>query len=124
MKALPLILACLAVTTPARATPGYGDPLPVTTGTVHQVSTLAGLKSAVSTVNAVGAPATILLADGTYVLDIPMLHITCPGLIIRGESGNRDAVVIRGPDEGPAASTSHVFLLSADHVTIADLTLG
>lgn len=124
MKTLPLVLTYLAATATAHALPGYGAPLTVSTGTVHHVSTLAGLKSAVDTANGEALPATILVADGTYVLDVPMLHITCPGLVVRGESGNRDAVVLRGPDEGPSASTAHIFLLSADHVTIADLTLG
>jgi len=108
----------------AVAEPGYGDPLSLTTGIVHTVGTLSELKTAVNTINAAGIPATILLSDGTYVLDISMLHVTCPGLIVRSAGGDRDAVVIRGPDEGPAAALHHVFLLSADNVTIADMTLG
>lgn len=108
----------------ARAEPGYGEPLTLTTGIVHAVDTLARLKAAVNDVNAAGVPATILVSDGTYVLDISMLHITCPGLIMRGAGGDRDAVVLRGPDEGPGAALHHVFLVSADNVVIADMTFG
>jgi len=124
MKAMLPILLLLAATATARAAPGYGDPLTLTTGTAYRVSTLAELNSAVDTANGAGIPATILLDDGTYTLDRTMFHIRCPGLVIRGESGDRDAVTIRGPDEGTAASAHHIFLLSADNVTIADLTLG
>jgi hypothetical protein len=114
----------LTAARPAAAGPGYGEPLSLTTGTVHRVGTLTQLKAAVGTVNAAGAPATILLFDGIYMLDVSMLHITCPGLIVRGETGNRDAVVVRGPDEGTAAALHHVFLLSANDIIIADMTLG
>jgi hypothetical protein len=41
--------------------------------------------------------ATLLLADGTYLLDVPALDIRCPVLVIRSASGNRDAVTVRGP---------------------------
>jgi hypothetical protein len=106
------------------AAPGYGDPLSVTHGTVYPVATDQELQNAVTTVNDIGAPATILIADGTYVLQVPMLHLSSPNLIVRSASGERDRVVLRGPDEGPTASLHHVFLISADNITIADLTFG
>ena len=74
--------------------------------------------------NAAGSPATILVSNGVYVLDVPTLNITCPGLVIRSASGDRNAVVIRGPDEGPNASLQNVFSVSATNVVIADLTFG
>lgn len=108
----------------AKAEPGRGLPLSATTGTVHNVSTVASLRGALDAANAAGVPATILLEDGTYNLAGATLHITCPGLIVRSAGGNREAVVVRGPDEGPSASTYNLFLVSADNVTLADMTFG
>ena len=118
------VFVVLATASLVSAAPGYGEPLSITTGTVYSVGTLTELKNAVNSANGAGAPATILIADGTYVLDIPLLHIMCDRLIIRSQSGNREAVVIRGPDEGPSASATHVFLVPASYVTIADITFG
>jgi hypothetical protein len=109
---------------PSMAAPGNGPPLTLTAGMVYEVSTTAELKTALAAANAAAEPATILLADNTYVLDIPALHVTCPGLIIRSAGGDRDRVVIRGPDEGPNATAAHIFLISADDVTLADMTFG
>jgi len=106
------------------ATPGFGDPLSITRGTVYSVATVQELQDSVESANEAGVPATILIADGTYWLQVPMLHLNCPALIIRSTSGNRERVVLRGPDEGPTASLHHVFLVSAANTTIADLTFG
>jgi len=114
----------LFVSAGAHAAPGYGEPLDVTTGTVYAVSTLAELKNAVDSANAAGVPATILVADGEYVLDVQTLQLRCPGLIIRGASGNRDNVIIRGPDEGTNAALLHVFYVPTNDVTIADMSFG
>lgn len=119
-----LALAVVLATGGARAAPGFGPPLDATTGTVYAVGTVAQLKAAVNAANAAGQPATILLANGTYVLDVAALQLACPGLIVRGASGDRDAVVVRGPDTGSGASVNHIFLISAHRVTIADLSLG
>lgn len=118
---LALAMACALA---AQAEPGYGPPLEVTTGTVYRVADVAQLRRAVDAVNAGRVPATILLADATYLLDAPALRLACSGLVVRSQSGRREAVVVRGPDEGPSASVHHVFLVEADAVTIADLTLG
>jgi len=45
-------------------------------------------------------------------------------LVVRSASGSREAVVVRGPDEGPGATVGNVFLVGANDVVIADLTLG
>lgn len=103
---------------------GYGEPLAVTTGVIYRVGTAAALQNAVAAVNAAGVPATILVSNGTYVLTDWALPMTCNRVIVRGLSGDRDAVVIRGPDEGTSASLEHVFWVVASHVTIADLTFG
>jgi len=119
-------LAALAffVAAATHAAPGYGTPLSLTTGTVYEVDTLSELKNAVTAANSANVPATILIADGTYTLDINMLHLTCSNLVVRSAGGNRESVVIRGPDEGPGASALHIFLVSAHNVTIADVTFG
>jgi len=106
------------------AAPGYGEPLSDTTGTVYCVGTASDLQDAVDDVNAAGVPATILVSNGVYVLDTWALPITNEDTLIRSLSGDRDAVVLRGPDEGPSATLEHVFWVAADRVTIADLTFG
>ena len=106
------------------AAPGSGQPLTLTRGEVRRVTDVAELKEALSAVNHAKVPSTILLADGPYVLDIPALEIQCPGLVIRSATGNRDQVVVRGPDEGPKAAVADVFLVATNEVVIADLTLG
>ena len=121
-----LTILWMALTPAARlaAAPGAGQPLELVRGEVRRVAGVAELKAALEAANRAKAPATLLLADGTYVLDIPTLEVQCPGLVIRGASGNRDAVTVRGPDEGPRAVVASVFLVCANDVVIADLTLG
>lgn len=106
------------------APPGEGTPLDLVRGGVVRVGSVAELKRAVDAANDRKTPGTLLLGDGTYVLDVPALDLRCPGLVIRSASGNRDAVVVRGPDEGPGAAVANVFLVAANDVVIADLTLG
>jgi hypothetical protein len=85
---------------------------------------VSDLKVALEAANRAKAATTILLEDGAYLLDVPALEITCPGLVIRSRSGDRSAVTVRGPNEGPIAALASVFLVSASDVVIADLTLG
>jgi len=114
----------LGVALRLHAAPGTGQPLNVSRGEVHRVSTPAELKAALAAANRARVPSTLLVEDGTYVLDTPALEIQCPGLVIRSATGNREAVILRGPDEGPNASVADVLLVSANNVVIADLTLG
>jgi hypothetical protein len=118
---IALVVAGLA---PVCAKPGEGEPLDLIRGTEYQVATVAELKSAINDANAAGKPATILIADGVYTLDVNQLQLTCTKLVVRSASGNRDAVVIRGPDEGPNASLGNVFLVSAPDIVISDITIG
>lgn len=122
--ALPILGLLHALSTCLAAAPGTGAPLPLTRGEVHHVASMAEFKAALETANRGKTAATLLLADGTYLLDGATLEIQCPGLVIRSASGNRDAVLVRGPDEGPQAAVANVFLVSANDVAIADLTLG
>lgn len=106
------------------AAPGDGSRLLLTRGEIHTVDGVVELKDALAVANRAKVPATLLLADGAYLLDVPALDIQCPGLVIRSASGNRDAVILRGPDEGPQATLLNVFTIAANDVVIADLTLG
>jgi hypothetical protein len=121
---LPLAGLLLAQPFKLAAEPGTGRALTLTRGEVRHVATVPELKNALDSVNRMNAAATILLADGTYRLDVPALEIRCEGLVVRSASGDRDAVVVRGPDEGPNAAVANVFLVSANEVVLADLTLG
>ena len=122
--ALPTLWLGLALSMPVVAAPGTGTRLTLTRGEVHPVASVAELRAALDAANRTKAAATLLLADGTYLLDGPVLDIQGPGLVIRSASGNRDAVIVRGPDEGPQATVGNVFLVSANDVVIADVTLG
>lgn len=109
---------------PAFGNPGYGPSLDRTTGTIYRVGTVSTLQNAFNTVNAAGIPATILVSNGTYVLTDWALPITCDHVIVRSLSGNRENVIIRGPDEGPSATAEHIFWVQGSDVTIADLAFG
>lgn len=109
---------------PAAAEPGHGLPLTHTTGAVYRVGTAEALLAAVEAINNAGVPSTVLLSNGVYVLDTWAIPMTTDDVLVRSLSGERDGVVLRGPDEGHEAGLEHVFWVAADRVTIADLTLG
>ncbi|HOT91642.1 MAG TPA: right-handed parallel beta-helix repeat-containing protein [Anaerolineae bacterium] len=96
-------------------------PLTLTVGTVVTVSNVTQLMNAVNASNARGGNTTILLQDGTYVLN-DQLWLEGTNIIIRSVSGNRNNVVIRG--QGMSGGVSHVFNVNASNVTIADITFG
>jgi len=121
---VPILWVILALGTRLVAAPGTGAPLTLIRGETRRVASVTELKTALEAANRAKVAATLLLADGTYVLDVPAFEIQCPGLIIRSASGNRDAVIVRGPDEGPQAAVADIFLVSANDVVIGDLTLG
>ena len=114
----------LAMSTSVAAAPGTGQPLALSRGEVRRVKTVGELKAALEAANRAKVATTLLLEDGIYLLDVPALEIKCPGLVIRSSKGDRDAVTVRGPDEGTHAAVANVFLVSANGVVIADLTLG
>lgn len=114
----------LALPTCLVGAPGTGAPLSLVRGEVRRVVNVADLDAALGAANRAKVPATLLLEDGTYLLNLPALDIQCPGLVIRSAKGNRDTVIVRGPDEGPQAAVAGVFLVSANDVVIADMTLG
>jgi hypothetical protein len=95
-------------------------PLPEPTGPTVTVSNVAELLAAAQQANNSGN-LTILLEAGTYTLD-DMLWISGQNVTFRSRSGNRDAVVIRG--QGMSGGVSHIFNVSGDNFTVADLTIG
>jgi nitrous oxidase accessory protein NosD len=90
-------------------------PLPNPEGAVIRVSDVPSLRQAV----AEAAPGTtIMLADGVYRLD--ELLVTGRNLTLRGESGDRDKVVL----DGEGKFTKIVRVRGAKNLTIADLTVA
>lgn len=107
----------------AAAAPGYGEPLNLTTGVIYNVADATELQNAVSSINDAGVPATVLLADGVYTVN-DTLQILCDRVVLRSAGGDRDAVTIRGPNEGIGATVFNLFYVPADNFTIADVTFG
>ncbi|MBI2567009.1 MAG: right-handed parallel beta-helix repeat-containing protein [Candidatus Schekmanbacteria bacterium] len=85
-----------------------------------RVTTTAELNAAVAAANQ-GGDLEIVLAAGTYDLT-QTLYIAAAGVTVRGESGRRDDVVLRGA--GMTGGIPHVFGIQAADVTVRDLTLG
>ena len=67
------------------------------------------------------ADTEILLRDGEYLLDKETIIMSNPDVTVRSLSGNRLGVVIRGL--GYYVGTSHGFMITADRITIADLSM-
>ncbi|WP_435009154.1 hypothetical protein P12x_000402 [Tundrisphaera lichenicola] len=65
---------------------------------------------------------TVLLEDGTYTLQ-GALQIVAPGLVVRGKSGDRSKVILRGASMVETAVLVAVSI-EAPNVTLADLTIG
>ncbi|MBI2573451.1 right-handed parallel beta-helix repeat-containing protein [Candidatus Woesearchaeota archaeon] len=90
-------------------------------GSIIDVSNAQNLQDAVKNANSAGGDTTILLADGKYLLDKP-LWIEANNLVVRSKSGDREKVVISGG--AMSNGISHIFMIAADNVTIADLKIG
>jgi hypothetical protein len=111
-----LATSLLAVSgTPCLAAARLCGPLPPPSGDVVTVSSVAALQAAVA--GAVPGQ-TILVADGIYALDGASLRLDVPGVTLRGESGNREAVVLDGN-----YLTTEIVQIAASGATLADLTL-
>jgi hypothetical protein len=97
--------------------------LPPPAGLTVSVSTAAQLQAAV---NNLASNTTILIADGVYDLTNTLNIRAVDNITLRGLSGDRDAVVLRGRGMSNAnfGNVPHVVALyDADDVTLADLTL-
>ena len=102
---------------PVRLTAGdFCPPLAAPTGPSVAVDTESGIRS--QAYNA--APGTtILIAPGTYALQ-DFVHIVNAGIALRGATGNRDDVIL---NFGGMTAGYFGILVSADDVTVADLTI-
>lgn len=118
---------CLSALGPGVAAPARAAAvcaaLPTRAGTVVNVSTTTQLQNAVANVT---SDTTILIADGIYDLTNTLNIRGADRVTLRGASGNRDAVVLRGRGMSNTgyANVPHVIAIyDADDVAIADLTL-
>ncbi len=93
------------------------DPLPAPEGNVIEV-TPAQAGELQSIVASAQTGDTISLADGTYDLAGALLWISTPGVTLRSQSGDREAVILDGGYE-----TTEIVTIAASNVTVADLTL-
>jgi hypothetical protein len=106
------------------ASSGNCPALPQPTGNIVTVATVDELQSAVANLE---SGTTIMVADGVY--DLTNTLVIDGGLsdvAIRGASGDRQAVVLRGQGMANAdyGNTPHGFLIrNSNSVTIADLTI-
>jgi len=88
-------------------------------GAEIEVGDFASLRDALGSA---GPGDAILLRDGVYQIGGQFALV--PGsdhLTIRSQSGNRDAVIVRG--QGYHGGVNHGFFVSRDHVTIQDITV-
>ena len=81
------------------------------------VNTVAQLVNAVNDTQS-GGDRTILIADGTYLLDGNYLRLAVDDITVRSQSGKRDRVVLDGNYQ-----TTEIFQVVASGATISDLTL-
>ena len=63
----------------------------------------------------------VLLADGEYLLDNDSVYMANSDITVRSLSGNQGSVVIRGL--GYNTGQSEGFMIAADRITIADMTM-
>jgi len=96
------------------------EELPTQHENVIIVSNVAELEDAVVQANQSGN-ITIMFKDGTYELN-QMIYITADHVDFRSESGNRDAVILKG--KGTNGNVTHVFLIAAKNFIVGNLTLG
>jgi hypothetical protein len=84
------------------------------------VSTLSALKTALSSAR---SGDEIVVAPGTYATTTD-LYMSYPGVTLRGSTGNRDDVVLKGGGFNSTNYARIVLHVNADNCTVKDLTLG
>jgi len=104
------------------------DELPPPSGTIIEVSDMQGLLNAIIQANQTGN-VDIIVESGVYEYDVELVSWISWGLLlgkdnitIRSKTGNRDDVIIRG--KGMDGNISSIFVIGADNITIANVTLG
>ena len=105
-----------AVTLPRSSTVGFCPPLPPPIGQTVTVDTEAELRN--QAYNA-AAGTTIWITPGVYDMQ-SYVHVVNDGVALRGQSGDRDDVVL---DFGGMVGGQFGILVDADDVTIGDLTI-
>jgi len=105
-----------AVTSPQSRTADLCPPLPPPTGPTVTVATEVELRD--QAYNA-AAGTTIWITPGVYDMQ-SYVHVVNDGIALRGQSGDRDDVVL---DFGGMVGGQFGILVEADDVTIADLTI-
>jgi hypothetical protein len=98
-------------------------PLPPATGVIVNVSNLTELVAALA---AAADNSTIVLAAGVYQHDSSLVVNNKQHLTIRGATGNRDDVVVRGPGyaNDDCSPEQHGFQVwSSAYLTLTDLTI-
>jgi hypothetical protein len=127
MKSEQIASRCLAVllfAAAARASfvvPPPAPPLPSPVGDVLTVSTVAALHSAVD--NLVSGR-TIVIAPGTYLLERQLYVSGVSNVAIRGGTGNRNDVVLKGKGMAVPGVPHGIEVGAATDVLIADLSVG
>ena len=102
------------------------EPCELIVGSTVVVSTELEFRNAISQANASGGNMTILIQDGTYQVASTAWYpyITASDLVIRSQSGNRDAVTLTGSGMHDVAPGVEIGLsVVGDRITIADLTI-
>ena len=102
--------------TPTASTASFCPTLPGPTGPTVTVSTEAALRAQAYSA---ASGTTILVQAGTYAMQ-DFVHIVHSAITLRGATGNRDDVIL---DFGGMTSGYFGVMVSADDVTIADLTI-
>ncbi len=119
---LALSAALSAAGTPALTIPPEAPPLPSPSGTVVSVSTVGQLQNAVA---ALASNSTVLIAPGTYALTQTLrIRGGISNVALRGATGNRSDVVIRGGGMATHGVDFGISVEDATDVLVANLSLG
>jgi hypothetical protein len=94
-------------------------PLPPPTGNVVYVSNVSSLEYQIFTAT---SGTTIMVQPGTYNIT-KTLGFANPGVTLRGATGNRDDVVIKGWGMHNTSQKRNIFWITKNDITIADLTI-
>jgi len=94
-------------------------------GEVTIVNSAASFNQAIIQANNTGGNMTILIQDGIYTVasTSSFPYLTANNVVIRSQSGNRDAIILEGGGMQSTSSTEDGILVAGDNVTIADLTI-
>jgi len=100
-------------------------PTPAEPGNIVTVQNVSELQNALDQANNQNGNMTIIVEPGLYQLNsnLRFINETMADLTIKGSTGNRDDVVIKGLGWNNN-NVTHIFNVAADRFTIADMTIG